>query len=58
MIDDSHLTVENVNLAILYKCLALLLRYWPSIIVLNVVIRMLVSRTGSQMREILKFIVT
>ena len=57
MIDNSCLSVENVNLAVLYYCLAVLIRYGPSIIVISVVISMLVSRTGSQLREILKFII-
>jgi len=57
MADNSCLSVENVNLAVLYYCLAVLIRYRPSIFVISAVISMLVSRTGSQMREILKFIV-
>jgi hypothetical protein len=41
MIQDLDLTVGNVIFAISYKCLALLLRYWPTFSVLIVEIKIL-----------------
>jgi hypothetical protein len=58
MIDNSYLSVGNVNFAVLCYCLAVLICYGPHIIVIRVVISTLVSRTGNQLREILKFIIS